>query len=87
MNIDISILEKSINNVINNILEQLEGTQGPQITERTVKEKLGTISALVITLHDEARELGYSNEELDKIWDLKEKSDNILEELFDRLCD
>ncbi|APH16520.1 MULTISPECIES: hypothetical protein [Clostridium] len=85
MDIKISLIENSINKIVSTALEQMEGTIKPTISKREGIVKLGTISEFILTLYEKAKENGINDNELEKIWDLKRKSDDNLQMLFEEL--
>jgi hypothetical protein len=82
MNINVSIIEKAVDKVVKDILEQLNGELNPSLTSQEAINKLGAVSGLILHLRDEAREAGLSGDLLDRIWMLKKDSDDNLESLL-----
>ncbi|HBJ1645843.1 TPA: hypothetical protein LA462_000296 [Clostridium botulinum] len=85
MNIKIILIENSIAELVSTTLEQLKGTIEPTISKEEAIIKLGTISEIILTLHEQAKNKGINDDELELIWNLKSKSDDNLQMLFEEL--
>lgn len=82
MNIDISLIESAIDNMISTTTEQMNGKCEPGLSKNEAITKLGTISALVLYLYDEVKTKNECNEVIEKVWKLKEKSDILSSKLM-----
>jgi hypothetical protein len=78
MQLDINLLKNAINTEIESINESYEGKQLPTIDKFEAISRLGTLSALVITMYENVEEQGLK----DEIWNLKKPSDLLIEKLF-----
>lgn len=76
MKIDIKLIKEVINVQLEEILKELESGFSEN---HEIILKLGTISSLVIGLRDRARKEGYSENDLEYIWDLKKEVENNLQ--------
>ena len=76
MKIDIQLIKEVINVQLEEILKELESGFSEK---HEIILKLGTISSLVIELRDRARKEGYSENDLEYIWDLKKEVENNLQ--------
>jgi|GEM_PF-4913145 len=83
MKIDITLIENAINIVVKDILQELNGELS--ITNYEAIGRLGAISSFVINLRDEAKEQGYQDDVLERIWELKREADNNLQKLFEEI--
>lgn len=77
MFIQVDLLRKVIDEQVDTIKKQIEGSIQPTISKHEAIKELGTISALVIGLYDKLED----NELKAEVWSLKEEADNTFQKL------
>ncbi|MEK5071783.1 hypothetical protein [Sporosarcina sp. FSL K6-1508] len=77
MKIDIQILKEVMDYRVKEIKSQFYGTINPKINKYEAIERLGEISAIVLTLHEKVEE-----PLKEPVWELKHESDTLIEKLF-----
>lgn len=78
MELDTNLLKNAINTEIESINESYEGKQLPTIDKFEAISRLGTLSALIITMCENVEDQALK----DEIWDIKKPSDILIEKLF-----